>query len=1029
MYRFGRRDKSFWYAAVHTLLLLVLVTGCTLPQPVSNGPRPVETGTVDTIDTVAQRNTLPTEGKLQSYLQRLAVTDPTELLRVIVQYEGDPAAVRQLLAEHDALVINELTLIDALVVNATAATLSTLAAQPAIRWISLDAPVRKASATDGSSNNARDDFDGVAFNGSSGGLPWATDWQEIGENDGPDGGHVMVTAFWGGALHGLRLQGAAIGAQRTITLNEVQQGHLGVAYRRKDFQPEQDYVTIEFSLDGGSSWQQAARIDTGSTETGSTDDAIQYGDFDLPLSVSASTLLVRLVTAPTMSETASFYVDAIDLRLDFARPLAERLPNQIFLPLVAGGPADTTAEAVRTKEEILADAQADVQASWNICFFFCVSLNELESTYVKAIGADQLWNEFPYIRGNNVTVAVVDSGIAPHPDLKDYYGRSRVLAHVNFVPNSTVPDDFYGHGTHVAGTIAGSGESSNDAYKGVAPEANLVDVRVTDDYGMGNTSNVVAGLQWIYDNRAKYNIKVANLSLNSTIPESYHVSALDAALEVLWFNRITVVVSAGNQGKEKLYPPANDPFVITVGAMRDQGTATISDDQLATFSAYGLTSDGFVKPDLVAPGQDIVSLLASDDMTLKLTLPLNSITGYNNRYFKMSGTSMASAVVAGSVALLLEDEPTLTPDQVKYRLTATARPFTVSQGSCATGAGYLDIYAAVHGNSQNSANTHIPASQMLWSGANPINWNSVSWNSVSWNSVSWNSVSWNSVSWNSVSWNSVSWNSNDNGNGTSDESGCGVAFSNTTLINADTNQAVQSLFPNAIVDLDRLGTNLLTIRADVVGPINSVKFAIDGSSNTKIDSTAPYSLYGDTNGNYTGSAFPTGPHQLVLEGYGQSNAGGGLLARQELDLLVVNARYTPALRSVGTDRCMQGSRYSWDKGKSVSHSFCSMFNNEQRFRVKPVAGSQNIVNLVNVSNGYCLDVKNGATSNGADAIQQSCNGSTSQQWRLAATDNAAYSITAVHSGKCLEAKTGLFVNDVEQNPCQPGNTNQQWRLN
>jgi serine protease AprX len=115
----------------------------------------------------------------------------------------------------------------------------------------------------------------------------------------------------------------------------------------------------------------------------------------------------------------------------------------------------------------------------------------------------------------------------------------------------------------------------------------------------------------------------------------------------------------------------------------------------------------------------------------------------------MSGTSMAAAVTAGSVALLLQDEPNLTPDQVKYRLTATATTFFNSK--------YLNTYAAVRGNSTTSANTGITASQLLWSGSQPVAWNSVSWNSVSWNSVSWNSVSWNSVSWNSVSRNSVHW--------------------------------------------------------------------------------------------------------------------------------------------------------------------------------------------------------------------------------------------------------------------------------
>ena len=274
-------------------------------------------------------------------------------------------------------------------------------------------------------------------------------------------------------------------------------------------------------------------------------------------------------------------------------------------------------------------------------------------------------------------------------------------------------------------------------------------------------SNVVAGIQWVYENRTAYNIRVANLSLNSTVAESYHTSPLNAALEILWFNGVTVVVSAGNNGSTAsgvLYPPANDPFVITVGAADDRGTVTITDDLMPSFSAYGNTVDGFAKPDLVAPGRNIVSLLASDDSNLVLNHPANEVTTNSGAtYFRMSGTSMASAVAAGAVALLLQDEPNLTPDQVKYRLKATANKSWSGYTAQKAGAGYLDIVAAVNGTTTQNANTGISASQLLWTGTQPVVWGSVSWNSVSWNSVSWNSVSWNSVSWNSVSWNSVSW--------------------------------------------------------------------------------------------------------------------------------------------------------------------------------------------------------------------------------------------------------------------------------
>jgi serine protease AprX len=272
-------------------------------------------------------------------------------------------------------------------------------------------------------------------------------------------------------------------------------------------------------------------------------------------------------------------------------------------------------------------------------------------------------------------------------------------------------------------------------------------------------SSVVDALQWVYNNKATYNIKVVNLSVNSTVAQSYHTSPLDAAVEILWFNGIVVVVSAGNNGtangSSTLYPPANDPFVITVGATEDKGTASLTDDNLAAFSAYGTTENGFAKPDLVAPGRNVVAPLGG---FLNIAFGLHPLNRVNDNYFRMSGTSMSAPVVSGAVALLLQDEPNLTPDQVKYRLMNTANKSWTNYNSSKAGTGTLDIYAAVYGTSTQSANTGITVSNMLTTGSNPVTWGSVGWNSVGWNSVGWNSVGWNSVGWNSVGWNSVGWN-------------------------------------------------------------------------------------------------------------------------------------------------------------------------------------------------------------------------------------------------------------------------------
>ncbi len=391
----------------------------------------------------------------------------------------------------------------------------------------------------------------------------------------------------------------------------------------------------------------------------------------------------------------------------------------------------------------------------------CVDPTNLADEMAPAIGADKVWNGGAHLQGKGVTVAVVDSGIALHDDLLDEQGNPRILAQVDFTGGQSTIDDFYGHGSHVAGAIGGNGARSAGKYLGIAPKVNLVDVKVTDDWGVGSTSDVVAGLQWIYDNKDTYNIRVANLSLNSTVAESYHNSPLNAALEILWFNGIVVVVSAGNNGASNsgvVYPPANDPFLMAVGAVDTQDTLDISDDVVASFSAHGVTTDGFSKPDLVVPGSDIISLLASDDSNLALEHPDHKLSGADGSfYFRMSGTSMASAVAAGAVALLLEAEPDLTPDQVKYRLMVTANTDWPGYDQSKAGAGYLDIYAAVQDTSLGSNNVGLQASQLLWTGSDPVTWGSVNWNSVNWNSVNWNSVNWNSVNWNSVNWNSVNW--------------------------------------------------------------------------------------------------------------------------------------------------------------------------------------------------------------------------------------------------------------------------------
>jgi serine protease AprX len=421
----------------------------------------------------------------------------------------------------------------------------------------------------------------------------------------------------------------------------------------------------------------------------------------------------------------------VTARLSIIRALAAEIPAQGVLQLVSN-------PGVRW-------VSLDSPMQSSACSQ-CIDTSKLANAYISAIRADKVWNAAPYDQGQGIGVAIIDSGVNPNGDLYTNMGVDRQVADVRFNSDyNQSPSDGYGHGTHVASIVAGDGSESSGKYIGVAPMANIINVKVSNDDGSASMKDVVLGLQWVLQNKATYHIRVVNLSLNSASAESYNTSPLDAAVEILWFNGIVVVASAGNKGKAAIYPPANDPFVITVGAVDDKGTATITDDVVASFSAYGNSEDGAVKPDLVAPGVNIIARLVNQNMGLALAHPANKV---GTQYFRMSGTSMAAPVVSGAVALLLQDEPGLTPDQVKYRLMATANKSWAGYKNSKAGAGYLDVYAAVTGTTNASDNTSLLPSKLLSTGSQPITWGSVGWNSVGWNSVGWNSVGWNSDYWN-----------------------------------------------------------------------------------------------------------------------------------------------------------------------------------------------------------------------------------------------------------------------------------------
>lgn len=367
----------------------------------------------------------------------------------------------------------------------------------------------------------------------------------------------------------------------------------------------------------------------------------------------------------------------------------------------------------------------------------------------ETVNAPWAWSQMN-LDGSGVGVAVIDSGVTPVGDLYWYnpstgaYG-SRIVYSQSFVPGTKDTNDYYGHGTHVAGIIASAGWFSTGThfyhtFKGIAPNVNIINLRALDQNGSGTDSSVIAAIDAAIRLRSKYNIRVINLSLGRQVYESYTQDPLCQAVEAAWKAGIVVVVAAGNQGRNNsagtngygtIAAPGNDPYVITVGAMNTRSTPDRGDDTIASYSSKGPTAfDHIVKPDIVAPGNRVISTLspqsqlphqysATDvlipeyaDSAVQQFLFNYTQSDLSPAYMRLSGTSMATPVVSGAVALMLQANPKLTPDTVKARLMKSATKFSPSASTMSVdpqtdqtyveyydvftvGAGYLDIQRAL----------------------------------------------------------------------------------------------------------------------------------------------------------------------------------------------------------------------------------------------------------------------------------------------------------------------------------------------
>ena len=419
------------------------------------------------------------------------------------------------------------------------------------------------------------------------------------------------------------------------------------------------------------------------------------------------------------------------------------------------------------------------------------------------------------VDGTGIGIAVIDSGVYQHDDLqKADMSGSRIVYSESFVAGDPTTGDAYGHGTHVAGILAGNGHDSgygsgySAQYIGIAPNANIINLRVLDANGGGSDSVVIAAINRAIQLKSQYNIKVINLSLGRNVYESYTLDPLCQAVESAWKSGIVVVVAAGNLGRDNSWgengyatveAPGNDPNVITVGAMNPLGTWTRTDDIVASYSSKGPTLlDHILKPDIMAPGNKITSLL-SPGSTLAGLAPTSAVvnptticdvttqtncgaTAVGAQYLQLSGTSMAAPVVSGAAALMFQKDPTLTPDTIKARLMKDAwkgypahgnswahdiwkRSYMAQYDAFTIGAGYVDVQASladssvVNGGAASPTVIFNPATRT----ATLVNGLSVVWgNSMVWgSSVVWgDSVVWGSltVDGSSTVWgNSVVW--------------------------------------------------------------------------------------------------------------------------------------------------------------------------------------------------------------------------------------------------------------------------------
>ncbi|HEX5267581.1 MAG TPA: S8 family serine peptidase [Acidimicrobiales bacterium] len=463
-----------------------------------------------------------------------------------------------------------------------------------------------------------------------------------------------------------------------------------------------------------------------------------------PAGQSAADLVAR-VLPPGLSQKS----------LDVINGVAVTVPHHFVADLVAAGATVTADEAVSVQG-----------SSWSGPAATCpgpASPSTPSGYFTQDTGSDQLVAGGD--NGAGTTVAVIDTGI--NGALPDFAGRER--AGVDLTGGHSPWTDEYGHGTFVAGLIAGNGAASGGRTPGEAPGAQLVSIKAAGASGIATVSSIVQGIDFAVKNQRKYGIGVLNLSFGAVPTGPTAAEPMDQAVEAAWKAGIAVVVSAGNAGpfNGTVLSPGDDPLVITVGAYADNDSPQPANWAVCPFSSVGPTLfDGWMKPDLVAPGRSVVSV-ADPGSTIYTANP-SAVVGTGS--FVGSGTSFSAAITSGAAALVLAAHPGASPNELKGRLLGNAMPGPVGN-PFVDGHGLLNAYYAATGPQLVLDQTAAAAAESTqlsgvvslgssWSGSswNGSSWNGSSWNGSSWNGSSWNGSSWNGSSWNGSSWNGSSWN-------------------------------------------------------------------------------------------------------------------------------------------------------------------------------------------------------------------------------------------------------------------------------